>query len=70
MSYRIKIEIIDKDEELVVGGGTEFDYESIGTFGDCEKVDEEVGKVMRRLVHKVEVKEGVEELMAELINNN
>lgn len=67
MEYKIKIEIIDEDDEVIVKGSTTFDYENVKSFGDCEEVEEEVGKVMRQLVHKVEAKEAIHELEAELV---
>lgn len=68
--FRIKIEVTDEAGEVAAGGATMFHYDNIGTFGDCEIVDEEVGKIMRRLVHKVEAKEGIHELEAELLTHN
>lgn len=67
--YKIKIEITDSEGEPIVGGATVFDYEDVGAFGECGKVDEELGKVMRRLVHRVESKESIHDLEAELIAN-
>jgi hypothetical protein len=55
---------------VISTGTTHFDYEDVQSFGDCEVIDEEVGKVTRNFVKKVEAKESLHELEAELIKES
>lgn len=49
--YRFKLEIVDENDEVVMSGSTFIS--PISEFGDCESVDEEVGKVMRYFNNEV-----------------
>lgn len=54
-NYKIIISIQDSEDNEIVYGTAEFPYSSVSTFGDCEAVDMEVGKVMRQLIIKAEL---------------
>lgn len=69
-TYTFKCEVVDEDDEVIASGTKTMFYESVRPFGDCEPVDDEVGNVMRRFVQKVESKESLHELEAELIESN
>lgn len=49
-TYTFKCEIVDEDGEVVITGSRTFLYSNVKTFGDCEAVDDEVGRVMRQLI--------------------
>lgn len=68
-TYKFKCEVVDEDDEVMIESTTSVNYESIGAFGDCESIDETVGKMLRHLVQKVEARESLQELDAQLLED-
>lgn len=65
-TYTFKCEIVNEDDEMVARSSTLFTYDSIKSFGDCEPIDEEVGKMLRRFWMRIEEKKAIEEAEKEL----
>lgn len=70
--YKFKCEILDENNELIIVGSTDFDYNDVKSFGDCETIDDEVGKVMRlfvSIIEQIEYKEQIEDELPEITKN-
>lgn len=54
-SYRFNCEIVDEETGEVIVAGSTFVSSHITEFGECESVDQEVGKLLRVLRSKKEI---------------
>lgn len=66
-TFRFECRIVDENGDMVIVGDTTFDYDNVKITGDCEEVDNEVGRAMRRLIKRVETDEEHEEEEREVV---